>query len=269
MSGARAWTMAALVTALAGAGPAGAGAAAGAPIQDNSFLIEEAYNQESRVVQHISTWTRFEPGGEHAFAFTEEWPLAGQRHQLSYTIPLESRSEGGSRVAGLSDVAIHYRYQWLGMGEARLAVAPRLTLVLPTGDADRSLGAGAGGVEANLPLSFELSSRLVTHTNAGLSYTGEARGAAARRGWNLGQSLVWLALPGLNPLIELAWERSEAVGEGARDREESLLVSPGLRWAHDFSGGLQIVPGLAVPIGIGPSRGDSAVLLYLSFEHGF
>lgn len=27
-------------------------------IQDNSFFIEEAYNQEDRVVQHISTFVR-------------------------------------------------------------------------------------------------------------------------------------------------------------------------------------------------------------------
>jgi len=29
------------------------------------------------------------------------------------------------------------------------------------------------------------------------------------------------------------------------------------------------VPGIAFPIGVGPSAGDDAVLLYLSFEHPF
>jgi len=28
------------------------------PIQDNSFLIEEAYNQEAGVVQHVNTFMR-------------------------------------------------------------------------------------------------------------------------------------------------------------------------------------------------------------------
>ena len=248
----------------------GATAAGAGPIQDNSFLVEEAYNQEPGVVQHIGVWSRFEPGGEHVFTFTEEWPLATQRHQLSYTVPLESRIGGGSRAQGWGDVAIHYRYQWLGIGETRLAVAPRLTLLLPTGDATKNLGAGAAGVQANLPLSVELSSRLVAHTNAGFTYTDEADGAPARRGWNLGQSLVWLASSKINPLIELVWDRSEAVGAGpGRDRDENLLVSPGLRWAHDFESGLQIVPGFAVPIGLGPRRGVSALLLYVSFEHGF
>jgi len=36
-------------------------AAAPAAIEDNSFLIEEAYNQEAGVVQHISTFAR-QPG---------------------------------------------------------------------------------------------------------------------------------------------------------------------------------------------------------------
>ena len=40
-----------------------------------------------------------------------------------------------------------------------------------------------------------------------------------------------------------------------------------MRWAHNLKSGLQIVPGIAVPIGIGPSSGDTGVLLYLSFEH--
>lgn len=34
------------------------GQGSSAPIQDNSFLIEEAYNQEFGVVQHINTFTR-------------------------------------------------------------------------------------------------------------------------------------------------------------------------------------------------------------------
>jgi len=36
-----------------------------------------------------------------------------------------------------------------------------------------------------------------------------------------------------------------------------------------FKNGLQIVPGVAMPIGIGPSAGETGVFLYLSFEHPF
>ena len=50
---------------------------------------------------------------------------------------------------------------------------------------------------------------------------------------------------------------------------EALHVSPATRWCYDFKNGLQIVPGVAFPIGVGPSKGDHAFLLYLSFEHPF
>jgi len=46
-------------------------------------------------------------------------------------------------------------------------------------------------------------------------------------------------------------------------------VTPAVRWTHDFRNGLQIVPGAAFLIGVGPSRGEHAFFLYLSFEHPF
>jgi hypothetical protein len=250
------------------------------PIEDNSFLIEEAYNQETRVVQHISTWLRPCGGGAWDLTFTQEWPVGGQRHQLSYTIPVRRlpESEGGAR--GVGDVGLNYRFQWLGVGGGPVAVATRLTALLASGDMNHNLGAGAPGLQVNLPLSVAFSPRWVAHTNAGATWiraddgtqlTGIGSGVTpATRGVNLGQSLIWLPAPTVNLMLELAWERSEAPGvPGDADREEGLLLAPGLRWAHDFQSGLQIVPGIAAPIGIGPSRGERSLFIYLSFEHGF
>jgi hypothetical protein len=58
---------------------------------------------------------------------------------------------------------------------------------------------------------------------------------------------------------------------GKRRTEWSRLryVSPGIRWAFNFKSGLQIVPGLGVPVGIASSAGDRGIFLYLSFEHPF
>jgi hypothetical protein len=42
-------------------------------IQDNSFLIEEAYNQEPGVVQHIGSFRR--QGRDRFFTFSQELPL--------------------------------------------------------------------------------------------------------------------------------------------------------------------------------------------------
>ncbi len=63
-------------------------------IQDNSFLLEEAYNQEAGVVQHINTFQVFR-GGAWVATFTQEWPVPRQANQLSYTIPY-ARVEGAS-----------------------------------------------------------------------------------------------------------------------------------------------------------------------------
>src|SRR6266566_8506226 len=56
-------------------------------IQDNSFLVEEAYNQNFGVVQHISSFTRFWNSKDWNYTFTQEWPVPRDpRHQLSYTL---------------------------------------------------------------------------------------------------------------------------------------------------------------------------------------
>lgn len=268
----RALAPAATLLALARAAPI-ALAEEGGPIEDNSFLVEEAYNQEARIVQHIGTWM-WQRGGAWALTFTQEWPAGDQRHQLSYTIAAERLAEAAGGARGVGDIGLNYRFQWLGVGGGPLAFAPRLSALLPTGDRDRGLGAGSAGVQVNLPLSVTVSRRWVAHTNAGATWVraaGEgATRAPATRGINLAQSVIWLAAPALNLMLELAWERSEAPGvPGDADREEGLLLAPGLRWAHDVPGGVQIVPGIAVPIGLGPSRGERSLFVYLSFEHGF
>jgi hypothetical protein len=257
------------IAALAGA-LASVGAAAG-PIQDNSFLVEEAYNQETRVVQHIGTWTRHREGGAWDLTFTQEWPLRGQRHQLSYTVPLSrlARAQGGA--IGLGDVGLHFRMQVLGVGGGRVAMAPRITALLASGDAGRGLGAGAPGIQINLPVSVALAPRWVTHVNAGATWLRADPGVSpARRAMGVAQSLIWLAAPAFNAVLELTWDRNDAPGvPGHADREEGARIAPGVRWAHDLANGVQIVPGLAAPIGLGPSRGERSLFLYLSVEHGY
>jgi hypothetical protein len=241
------------------------------PIEDNSFLIEEAYNQGPGVVQHINTFLHATRGAAWLYTFTQEWPLGGQKHQLSYTIPF-ARIDDAARGTGLGDIGINYRYQ-VG-GDGAVALAPRLTVLLPTGESRRALGSGGTGLQVNLPLSATLPARFVAHSNAGMTYTPRARdiagSSAAARSYMLGQSVIWLAHPKLNLMIESTWtEEHEVAGPGRTERSTEFLLSPGLRGAIDFPSGLQIVPGLAFPFGIGSSRGERAIFLYLSFEHRF
>jgi hypothetical protein len=241
-----------------------------AQIQDNSFLLEEAYNQESGVVQHISTFERLD-GGDWAYNFTQEWPLGGIRHQLSYTIPVENFEGFGT---GLGDVALNYRHQLAGNPEARTVAAARLSLLLPTGDEEEGRGAGAVGFQVNLPVTLVLSDKIVTHWNAGATATPSARSGlgdkATTTNFNLGASVIWLLRPSLNLLVETLWLSEEsAIGDGVTSREESGVLSPGIRLAFDVAGDLQIVPGIAYTIGLTPDEAEDALFLYLSFEHPF
>lgn len=244
------------------------------PIEDNSFLIEEAYNQGRGVVQHISTFSRSRAGGGWEYTFTQEWPLGGRAQQLSYTIPVSRNDDASGARTGIGDVAINYRYQVGGIEHLGLAFAPRASVLLPTGASRHGLGSGGAGIQFNLPFSAELPARLVAHSNAGITYTPRARdtdgNSAGTQSYALGQSLIWLAHPKLNLMLESIWTSAhDVVGRGQTVRTSEFLLSPGLRGAIDFPSGLQIVPGIAFPFGIGSSRGERAVFVYLSFEHPF
>ena len=244
-------------------------------IQDNSFLVEEAYNQEFGVVQHIQTFQRYWNSKDWTYTFTQEWPVdAAPRHQLSYTLAALHAGDERASGAGFGDVILNYRYQLLGSGAAKVAFAPRFSVLLPTGDYRLGRGAGGTGIQGLLPLSVELNKKLVTHWNIGTTIIPNARNAAGETGttfgYNLGQSVVWLAHPRFNVLLETVFNRSQQVTAPKTTQWTSdFLMSPGIRWAYNFNNGLQIVPGVAVPFGVGPSSGEKGVFLYLSFEHPY
>ena len=239
---------------------------------DNSFLIEEAYNQEAGVVQHISTLTLGE-GSNWAYSFTQEWPFRGQRHQLSYTVPLERIESPTGSDTKLGDIALNYRLQAVNQPDG-IAFSPRLSLLIPTGDEKTGHGSGGLGVQANLPVSVLVAPWLVTHYNAGVTLVPRSRNPlgerAATTGLNLGASAILLLTPTFNVMLEAVWSREEAVvGSDRTSRSESAFLNPGIRYAINTRGGLQIVPGVAYLIGLGPSEGDNGLFLYLSFEHAF
>jgi hypothetical protein len=241
------------------------------PIQDNSFLLEEAYNQEAGVVQTIQTFTRVAGTGDWVYALTQEWPVPDQKNQLSVTIQFLGLSgpEGFSR--GFGDVQLNYRYQLVGNGEADVAFAPRTTLVIPSGSPRRGLGAGGLGLQVGLPLSVVLSKSLVSNTNLGGTVLFSAKNTAGNASnlWSAsaGQSLIWLAHPNVNLLLEAVVATNEVFGaDGSPVRRTEAVVSPGIRGAINLPGRLQIVPGFAVPLGVGPSRGKTAIFAYFSVE---
>ena len=243
------------------------------PIQDNSFLIEEAYNQEAGVIQHISFFRRSWDGDDWDYTFTQEWPFPNRaRHQFSYTLPVMRSGEFPGSGAGLGDFLLNYRYQLSGGGNSRFAFSPRLSLVLPSGDSKRGYGYGSAAVQGNLPVSLVLNRRWVMHFNAGTTVALRAQNEFGDRALaadiNIGQSLIWLLHPKVNLMLEAVWNSSASViAPDKTERSHEFVLSPGIRWAHDFGNGLQIVPGLGVAFRVGSSAGQKALVLYLSFEH--
>lgn len=208
-------------------------------LRDNSFLVEEAYNQDPGVVQHIFSFTR-EPAAWQ-WSFTQEWPVGGQRHQLSYTVPL---TRDAPLPAHVGDLALNYRYQLLGGSEgAQLSCSPRLSVLL-------NAAGGAPFAQVLVPFSLVLSPSWITHWNLGLS---------SARAVTLGQSFIWSAAPFLELLLE-------GVASGSTQSIDAFTVSPGVRVALELPGALQLVPGVAVPV---DSHGRVGALLYLSVEHPF
>jgi hypothetical protein len=187
---------------------------------------------------------------------------------------VQRTADGVPGLTGVGDVSLNYRLQMAGVDGGALAVAPRLSLLLPTGDVKRGMGSGAAGAQVNLPVSIQLAPWLVTHLNAGATVVPRAHNAAGAtaptEAFNLGQSFIWLARPALNFLLETAWTSSETVvAADATARTNALVVAPGVRFAINLKSGMQIVPGAAYVIGAGPSRGTESVFTYLSIEHAF
>ena len=241
-------------------------------ISDNSFLMEEAYNQDRGVVQHIFTFHRDWRAKTWDASFTQEWPWnPSPRHQLSYTVA--GLSAGPGSGSGVGDTLLNWRYQVVSTD--RLAVAPRVSAVLPTGDAKRERGAGGAGVDVNLAISVTASDRLVFHSNAGGMVVPHAKAddgsRAAAMGMRFGQSAVWLLVPRVNLLVEAVVSRERIThAPGSVSWENGLTISPGIRWAYNRSGGMQIVPGLAMPIDVHRQRRQGfGIFGYFSVEHPF
>jgi hypothetical protein len=237
-------------------------------IEDNSFLLEEAYNQDAGVVQHIATFVHFRtPVPVSDLAFTQEWPLGGQRHQISYSIPY-SWVEGDS---GFRSLLLNYRLQLVDPDRG-IAVAPRLSLIVPSGHGD----ATKGGLQTNVAFSRRTSAHLALHANLGGTLIRRESDALASsvetrtlNAVNVGAGIVGMVTPTFNVMVEgVVASAQDLDGDGRTERSTAVVVAPGLRLAIN-RGSLQIVYGAGAPITFADDRTDVGGYLYLSFEHAF
>jgi hypothetical protein len=241
-------------------------------ITDNSFLVEEAFNQERGVFQNIFGALR--TGDGWTSTFTQEWPFPAQTDQLSYTIPWVDQSGEN----GVGDVLLNYRRQVTTEGPGRAAFSPRASLVLPSGSARKGLGSGSAGLQINLPFSKQHGD-WYWHWNGGFTWLPRAKaygtdGSGTERVGHANLVSPFLAGSGiyrLRPMLHLMMESvvafDESAGIDGTTRSTSLTLSPGVRGGWNF-GDRQFVLGLAVPLtwDVGFERAGFG---YISYELPF
>jgi hypothetical protein len=220
-------------------------------IRDNSFLIEEAYNQERGVVQHILTnRTAWDADGlagpETKFEFTQEWPLWGEQVQGSYTLPLVTPFAGAN---------IHVRYQLLNERADEFSVAPRFSLLWEY-DSDL-LFKDMLGYQVNLPISKEFDAKRIGHANIGATYRQD-------REWiyHVGASGIYAWRPTLHLMLE-------ALNSTQKNAPPESVVNPGARYAVNTEGGTQWVFGVSIPVVVRAGVSDYGFFLYMSLEHNY
>jgi hypothetical protein len=255
-----------------------AGPAAATPppfaISDNSFFVEEAFNQEPGIFQNIFGMLRL--NGTWNATFTQEWPVRSQQHQFSYTLALSGTGE----ATGVGDTLINYRYQALEEGPGRPAWSPRTSLILPTGSSNRGLGAGSPGLQVNLPFSKQAGD-VYLHWNVGTTWLFRVRrqalddesepDATARRSLVspfVAGSAIYRLRPMLQVMLETVVSSDASYGQNGITRQTSMTFSPGFRlgWNIDRK---QIVVGAAVPAVWSDGEAQTGVFGYLSYELPF
>lgn len=237
-------------------------------ILDNSFLVEEAFNQERGIFQNIFGFQRNDAAW--GFAFTQEWPFHSQQHQLSYTIPVG----GIDGRRGFGDVVLNYRYQAWMEEDGRPAISPRISIILPTGSTDFTTN--SPGLQLNLPVSRQRGD-LYFHANAGLTWYPRADVDPGERDSarvslltpHVSGSGIYRVRPMFNLMVESVLEFDQfANADGTRGRESVFTLSPGARGGWNL-GDQQLILGAAVPITWVASDSSAGILLYLSYELPF
>jgi DtxR family Mn-dependent transcriptional regulator len=248
-------------------------------IEDNSFLVEEAFNQGAGVVQTIFGGLFFQQSG-WALTFTQEWPAPGIKHQLSVSIPVNGLklADGERGPDGLGDIAMNYRYQLMEEGPGKPAIAPRLTVLSPTGNQGRGLGVGAWGWQMNLPVSKQHRD-FYFHGNVGMTWyprvttgTDGVSGSApdvTLVSPTIAGSTIYRLRPMLNLMLEsyVTWQEAPT-GPGRTDRLTVGVVSPGLRGGWN-RGEAQIILGAALPVTWADGATHLGLFTYFSYETRF
>lgn len=242
-----------------------------AKIEDNSFLLEEAYNQKPGEFQFIQRYQGYNSGREYLFSSEGEVPLGSVQHQFSYQI---NRLNVDGDHGTYGDTTLSYRYQ--SVNKEAFLMAHRLGVLIPTGSVQEESGYGVVGLEYMQAMTFILNEQWVNHWNLGFTHYSEGKhnDSDKRRTLNMfraGTSLVYLLKDNLNFLLEGLLGANENLNlNEKKEYEKFFTLNPGVRTAIDFAWKeTQLVPGIAFPIRFQKDRVEHGIFLYFSIEPQF
>jgi DtxR family transcriptional regulator, Mn-dependent transcriptional regulator len=234
-------------------------------IADNSYLVEEAFNQEPGIFQNIFN-LRVNEDGDWEASFTQEWPVFSQTHQFSYTLPYAAL--GGA--SGPGDLMLNYRWQATMEAESLPAISPRFSLILPSGNSRDGLGNGGPGWQINIPVSKQFGD-LYVHANAGFTHLPLSDSEGADYDLltpHVALSGIWRARPMFQVMVESVVEWEESIVDALERRDTLFTLSPGFRTGWN-TGDAQTIVGLALPIEFSDGSAGLGVFGYFSYELPF
>lgn len=240
-----------------------------AAIEDNSFLLEEAFNQEWGVYQFIQKYQTSERAGGYEYSFENEIPITDKTHQFSYELSF-GRPENIGHGA-VSDVTLNYRYQ--PFNKDGVLLSERFGLILPTGKVEKDAGNGVYGFEFMQAASIFINDQFITHFNFGFDVLPNAKTKDIDKrntlaGFTGGSSIIYMHNDWVNFMFEALLQSGQTTElDGSVSNETSMTLNPGVRFAIDLDWKeTQIVPGIAFPTEILNRPQEHGVLFYLSIE---
>lgn len=240
-----------------------------AAIEDNSFLLEEAFNQEWGVYQFIQKYQTAKRAKGYEYSFENEIPITDKTHQFSYEFAYGRPDSTGH--GAISDVTLNWRIQ--PYNKDGVLLADRFGLIVPTGRVDKNAGNGVYGFEFMQAGTLFINDQFVTHFNFGFDVLPNAKTAGTDKRNTLssftgGSSLIYMHNDWVNFMLEgLLQAGQSTLPDGTVTSETSFTINPGMRFAFDLAWKeTQIVPGISFPTEILNRPQEHGVLFYLSIE---
>lgn len=221
------------------------------PLPNTTFLIEEAWRSDAAIMQHAVWFTE----EDRTYVWTLELATPERPHRFSMSLPVTIRDPA---LLSVSEISLDYAWQFMGQSGDRMALSPRVSLIVPIDG--HTLRSDALGIDVAVPLTVLHRPSLATHWNV-------RAGWSPRAGGRIETALGFGAVRAVGERLIAVLETELGTYSEGGDRIEELIVSPALRWRLEPLASRGIFPGFAVPITHSSGDFTVGVVFQMMFEH--